>query len=36
MANPDEPQIEVPELEPYDETEIDALFDQLTSSEQDE
>jgi hypothetical protein len=36
MANPDETQTEVPDLEPYDETRIDDLFDRLTSSDQDE
>jgi hypothetical protein len=36
VNNPDETQTEVPELEPYDETKIDDLFDRLTSSDQDQ
>lgn len=34
--DPDETQTEAPELEPYDESEIDTLFDHLTQSSQDE
>jgi hypothetical protein len=34
--NPNETQTEAPELEPYDESEIDALFDHLTQPTQDE